>query len=383
MNVLILLRPEIFSIVIMIFLIIYDRYCSQFRKGRNFFFKFSLACLAHCIFALVTEITVNIDGLPRIVNDVCHLCLYFSALLFSIFYFEYALSLISPHGRIPKKSMWITHSLAAITFVASVACPLEYIQGSYTRYSSGAGTYFSFGLAFAFFVAADLLILRNKRRVRKTASTILVPLSFVSMGLMFLQIFVPEFFFTAPAMTLMAAALFFAVENPVGKIKDKAFLDQRAQIWNRNCYEYDLENRVLHRMKRGERLTYVMGDANGLKAVNDTLGHMEGDNLIRKVASNLQQCLKSAYRVYRVGGDEFVALYFDTKMETVCEEVDDASRACHQINVGKGIPVGISMGFAAGEDGEFVRDTAKRAEKMMYETKRLYYESSGIDRRAR
>ncbi|SHK45819.1 diguanylate cyclase (GGDEF) domain-containing protein [Fibrobacter sp. UWEL] len=381
MNVLIVLRPEIFSITIMVFLIVYDRYCSQFRKGKDFFFKFALASLAHCVFALVTEITVNMEWIPKIVNDVCHLMLFFFALLFSIFYFEYALSLVYLRGRIPKNVKAIYYSVAAVVFVATILSPLEYIQGSYTRYSHGVGPFLTFGLAFLFLIVADIVIILNKKWVRESTTKVLVPLSIVSMCLMALQILVPEFFFTAPAMTLIAAAIFFAIENPVGKFKEKAFIDQKAKIWNRNCYEYDVENRVSDRMKKGDSLIYVMGDVNGLKTVNDNLGHADGDLLIKRIASNLQQNLKSAYRVYRVGGDEFVALYFDTPLETVREEVDGAVGCCREIEMGSNIPVGISVGYAEGMTGESIRNVAKRAEKMMYEAKCNYYRESGFDRR--
>jgi len=383
MNILILLRPEIFSIVIMVFLIVYDRYCSQFRRGANQFFKFALAGLGHCIFALVTEITINVDGLPRFVNVWCHHFLFFFALMFSIFYLEYALALVLPGGRIPKKTRAVIHVMAAIAFIIMLAFPSVYLQGHFTRYSHGSGPFLAFGLAFLFLVVADIVIVWNRARIRETAFKFLVPLSVVCMSLISLQLLIPEFFFTAPAMTLMAAALFFAVENPVGKIKSKAFTDQRLQIWNRNCYEYDLENSVLNRMNRGERLVFVVGDANGLKTVNDNLGHVEGDNLLKAIAEKLQGCLKSAYRVYRVGGDEFVALYFDTRMDTVREEVEEAARTCMEIDMGAGIPVGVSMGYARGKVREPVRDTAKRAEKMMYETKGRYYQESGFERRKR
>lgn len=365
----------------MVFLIVYDRYCAQFRKGKNFFFKFALACLAHCVFALVTEITVNLPWLPKIVNDVCHFFFFFFALLFCIFYFEYALSLVVPRGRIPKRYVIVNHSLAAIVFLGTIILPLDYIKGQYTSYSHGAGPILCFGLAFLYLVVADIVIVYNRTRIKASSIQLLVPLSIVSICLILFQVVVPEFLFTAPAMTLMAVALFFVVENPVGKIRDKAFFDQRAQIWNRNCYEYDVENRLLERLRKGERLIYVMGDANGLKTVNDTLGHVEGDVLIKRIASNLQDCLKSAYRVYRVGGDEFVALYFDQNLETVREEVEEAIENCQRINIGPDIPVGISVGYAEGISGESIRNVAKRAEKMMYEAKTCYYNESKFDRR--
>lgn len=45
------------------FLIAYDRYCAKFRTEKDKYFKFALACLGHWVFALITEITVNMDGI--------------------------------------------------------------------------------------------------------------------------------------------------------------------------------------------------------------------------------------------------------------------------------------------------------------------------------
>ena len=54
MDILVIVRPELFSILIMLFLITYDRYVSRFRDEHNNYFLFALNCLAHCVMALVT-----------------------------------------------------------------------------------------------------------------------------------------------------------------------------------------------------------------------------------------------------------------------------------------------------------------------------------------
>ena len=54
MDILVIVRPELFSILIMLFLITYDRYISRFRDERNSYSLFAINCLAHCVMALVT-----------------------------------------------------------------------------------------------------------------------------------------------------------------------------------------------------------------------------------------------------------------------------------------------------------------------------------------
>ena len=53
---------------------------------------------------------------------------------------------------------------------------------------------------------------------------------------------------------------------------------------------------------------FVSLDVNGLKTINDTQGHAAGDELIKAAASCMKKCIGSYGRVYRTGGDEFIAL---------------------------------------------------------------------------
>lgn len=381
MNTLLLLRAELFSIIIMLFLIIYDRYCARFRENENTFFYFALTCMAHCIMAFVTEITVNMEGVNKGINDVCHILLYLFSLLYALLYMNYALSIINLKRSI-KKIMMIFCDVLCGTFLAiTLFAPIKYLQGEGTKYSVGIGPALCYMLGFTFFIAADILIVVNHKKIKRTIFFTIIPLSCIMLGLLLFQIIIPEFLYTAQALTITAVGLFFAIENPVEKFKKQAFLDMNSNVWNRNCYEYDLEHYVEKRIRKGAALTYVMGDINGLKAVNDSLSHNEGDMLIETVARNLQEKLPSAYKVYRVGGDEFVALCFDTELNVIEAEVEEVRDACRRIEMGKNIPVGISIGYARLYADETIDEAARRAEKMLYEKKRQYYSESGLNRR--
>lgn len=381
MKTLIILRPEIFSILIMLFLIIYDAYCARFRSEKEHYFKFALVCLAHCIFALITEITVNMDNIPAIINDVCHVLFFLFSLLYTVFFYEYALGLIVPKSKIKKRIMTAVYILSTICILIMLVSPIEYIQGEYTKYSAGVGANVCYALGFVLFILADIIMLVNRKHIKRGIIMVLLPLSFITLGLLAFQIIFPEFLYTAQALTLTAVGLFFAIENPVEKFQNRAFIDLNIQTWNRNCYEYDVEHIVTENLHKGHKLTYVIGDVNGLKGVNDTLGHMEGDKLLETVSQILHDCMKSAYKIYRVGGDEFVVLYFDISQETLKQEISQVEQACNSIQLDKAVPVGISMGYAEAIKGEPVKETFKRAETMMYEHKKLYYQEKGVNRR--
>lgn len=381
MKTVIILRPEIFSILIMVLLILYDRYCARYRNEKETYFKFALVCLAHCVFALITEITVNMEGIPTAVNDICHIFFFLFSLLYSLFYFEYALGLIMPASKRKNKIMTAGYIISMICVIVMLASPIEYIQGEYTKYSAGIGPTLCYALGFLLFIAADVIMIVNHRHINHGIITVLIPLSFIALGLLTIQIIFPEFLYTAQALTITALGLFFAIENPVEKFKNRAFIDSNVQTWNRNCYEYDLEHSILEKLHKGEKLIFVIGDVNGLKRVNDTLGHIEGDKLLETISQIWHKKMKSVFKYYRVGGDEFVALYFNESPDTVKKEVSETEQACNGIKMDKDVPVGMSMGFAEMTDGENINDTFKRAEALMYENKKRYYKDKGISRR--
>ena len=113
-------------------------------------------------------------------------------------------------------------------------------------------------------------------------------------------------------------------------------------------------------------LGHVICDLNDLKITNDRYGHMEGDELIRLTAHLLSTYMRHAYRIYRIGGDEFVALYLDEKLPVVKEEIRTVRRECRNVKTASGVPLSIAIGMALSEDGERISEIAKAADERMY-----------------
>ncbi len=380
MNPLLIIRTDILSTLFILFLIIYDAYYARLRAGENRFLGVAAACLGHDVTALVTELTINSDAVPQLVNDAAHKMFFFFAVLFSLKYFEYALALI-----MPKKEARIYRSVAlALCFIASVVLflsPVVYRQGNGTRYSGGIGAMVSYALDFALFVAAGVIMLICRKRIDRAVFYSLLPLSAMAVGFLAVHLFVPEFLFTGAALTLTSLGLFCATENPIGKLQREAFVDPDTRVWNRNCYEHDLENAIREKTENGAAVIYVLGDINGLKTINDRLGHQSGDKLIRESARVLTETMSHAFRINRIGGDEFAILYFDTKLPVVMREVVLASAKCTDFNFGENVPVGISFGVAEKLKEEEMGDTIRRADVEMYAAKDAYYREHRIDRR--
>ena len=120
---------------------------------------------------------------------------------------------------------------------------------------------------------------------------------------------------------------------------------------------------------------YVMCDANGLKSVNDTLGHDEGDKMIVEMAICLMEVF-GKNNVYRLGGDEFVAFSFDKKKEDFDGKVADLRASIGETDYS----ASIGAVYCANGTMDFDKVSAK-ADALMYVEKKKYYEVN--DRRRR
>jgi len=80
--------------------------------------------------------------------------------------------------------------------------------------------------------------------------------------------------------------------------------DVLTNLPNRRLFREQLEQ-ALHRITRNEQVAVFCIDLNNFKDVNDSLGHLTGDDLLKEVACRLSKCVRKSDTVSRLGGDEF------------------------------------------------------------------------------
>lgn len=137
-----------------------------------------------------------------------------------------------------------------------------------------------------------------------------------------------------------------------------AYIDYLTNIYNRNALERDL-----NKQQEQEKVCYYfMADLNGLKLVNDTIGHSAGDKMLQGFARLLADAAGADGRVYRQGGDEFAVLY-DKDPEIFMRELE---RRCEEYNRSCTVPVSYAIGCCLLENADF----REVADQMMYEDKR-------------
>lgn len=153
--------------------------------------------------------------------------------------------------------------------------------------------------------------------------------------------------------------------------------DQLTGCFNRRAYEKDIAELSLH-----TEFIYMSMDVNGLKIVNDGLGHAAGDELLQGAAACMKQSFDSYGKVYRIGGDEFIAILF-TDPENF-EEIKRQFEETVENWSGQWIEsLTVSSGYVSSKEQMWfsIKEMAKVADERMYEKKAMYYRKNGVDRR--
>jgi len=156
------------------------------------------------------------------------------------------------------------------------------------------------------------------------------------------------------------------------QIAHMAMHDALTDLPNRLMLRGSLEN-ALARAKRGELVALFYVDLDHFKAVNDSLGHLVGDELLKEVADRLRGCVRETDTIARLGGDEFAiiqtVLQRPNDAALLAQRVQEAIKAPFSIE-GNRVVIDTSIGIAlAPEDGNSVEELLKNADLAAYAAK--------------
>jgi len=145
-----------------------------------------------------------------------------------------------------------------------------------------------------------------------------------------------------------------------------SYHDQLTGLYNRRFYEEEIERLNI---EKNIPMTIVMGDVNGLKLINDSFGHVMGDELLKKVAEVIRAGCRVGDIIARLGGDEFVVILPKTdsfEAEQIINHITDLSLS-EKVGL---IDISISFGYETKNNvEEKIEKILKKAEDNMYKKK--------------
>ena len=155
-------------------------------------------------------------------------------------------------------------------------------------------------------------------------------------------------------------------------LKGLSFEDTLTGLYNRNKFNQTMQR---FETKSFSQLGVASIDLNGLKNVNDQMGHNAGDNLIRRTADHIARIFPG--KSYRIGGDEFLVI--DTVLE---ENAFRKAISAMQTNMVQD-RISVSMGISWRRRNCNIKEQFDEADRLMYRAKAAFYSSSTNDRRRR
>jgi diguanylate cyclase (GGDEF)-like protein/PAS domain S-box-containing protein len=153
-----------------------------------------------------------------------------------------------------------------------------------------------------------------------------------------------------------------------GKLKYLSLHDPLTGLYNRAYFEEEM-----HRFdnSRYELVGLIVCDIDGLKLINDTLGHNKGDQLLITASKVIRKSFREGDVVARVGGDEFAILLPNSprsKVENICQRIKSAVALYSRRN--KLLPLSIATGFAIRNDPkQSMAELYREADNNMYKEK--------------
>ena len=159
------------------------------------------------------------------------------------------------------------------------------------------------------------------------------------------------------------------------KLEEMAMVDPLTQAFNRNEFEQRFRYMTQVNRRTNSPMCLILFDIDHLKTINDTMGHLMGDRVIRDIARLASRAVRGQDMLVRWGGDEFILLVQNDleatrkvaerlRMAVASHEFDDATVSPDVMNM-----ISVSCGIAEYQSGQTLDEFLMRADKALYQAK--------------
>ncbi len=176
------------------------------------------------------------------------------------------------------------------------------------------------------------------------------------------------------ATCLVILVCVFTVNLFQSRLEYMSSTDSLTGVANRRAFERHFQDATGGRSGKNRPFSFILFDLDNFKEINDELGHLAGDAILKAVTELAKACVRPSDILSRWGGDEFLIMVMadETHARDVVERLERAvaeTRFDEILGVDQPIRVSISCGVAQRRDDETLDELTARADKAMYRTK--------------
>ncbi len=155
------------------------------------------------------------------------------------------------------------------------------------------------------------------------------------------------------------------------EIFEKASNDELTGLANRRVFHDRIQGMMDRACRYNFPLTMLSLDLDRFKDINDTLGHLAGDEVLKSVASELQRVVRSTDLLVRMGGDEFIIVLDNTDKENARVLAERLCKAVDKLDIWADVKtkLGVSIGLSQLKNGEDLKTWMERVDDILYHAK--------------
>ena len=162
------------------------------------------------------------------------------------------------------------------------------------------------------------------------------------------------------------------LKSVLRQMSEKAIKDELTSLYNRHQFSETLHAQISVANHASNPLGILLMDVDNFKEVNDTHGHLAGDNILRAFNQIQENCLRKTDFIARYGGEEFVVLLPDTDYLTlidIAERIRVFIESLEFEDIARDFKITVSIGGTHYRDRETVDELMDRVDRALYEAK--------------
>jgi diguanylate cyclase (GGDEF)-like protein len=149
-------------------------------------------------------------------------------------------------------------------------------------------------------------------------------------------------------------------------------IDPLTGAFNRRSFETIIQKLLEISQITNTSITLAIADLDFFKKINDTFGHLAGDEAIKHFVNIIKRNLRKSDYVFRIGGEEFLILLPNTELKDAVEIVERIRKDLEENSLhydGKEIKITASFGLAEVDKEKYINEIIKKADEKLYKAK--------------